>query len=343
LAIPLPPPETVDYADAPAVAISPDGRQLAYVAARAGRRQIYLRAADRLEARPIPGTEGGHMPFFSPDGLWLGFVAESEGKLKKVPLSGGAPTTLCDAGDVRGASWGPDGTIVFARHGASGLDRVSAEGGKPEVLTTLDVRRHESSHRFPEVLPGGQAVVFTVRTAETQPWDDARIEAFSFRTSERSVLITGGTNARYASRRLIYQRAGALWAAPFDPVRLEVAGPSVLVLEGVSSSAVLGSADFGVSRDGSLVYVPGKVQGTDRRVVRVSRAGQAQPLVESRRAWHATAVGEERPRAVLPEWRPDYGGDGHQRCDLQRDETTLPVRSQGCLVLVAELGRDAGG
>jgi Tol biopolymer transport system component/tRNA A-37 threonylcarbamoyl transferase component Bud32 len=299
LAIPLSPPETVDDGSASAVAISPDGRQLAYVAVRAGRSQIYLRTVDRLEARPIPGTRGGHMPFFSPDGLWLGFVVDDEGKLKKVPLSGGAPTTLCDAGDVRGASWSADGTIVFARHGASGLDRVSAAGGKPEVLTTLDVPRHESSIRFPEVLPGGQAVVFTVRTAETQPWDDARIEAVSLRTRERSVLITGGTNPRYAAGHLIYERAGALWAAPFDPERLEVAGPSALVLEGLSSSAVYGSADFSVSRDGSLVYVPGKVRGTDRRVVRVTRAGKAQPLMESRRAFSTLSLSPDGHRLAL--------------------------------------------
>jgi len=299
LAISLPPPETVDDGDASAVVISPDGRQLAYVAARAGRPLIYLRTVDRLEAKPIPGTDGGHMPFFSPDGLWLGFVVDDEGKLKKVPLSGGAPTTLCDAADVRGASWGEDGTIVFARYAESGLDRVSAAGGKPEVLTTLDVPRHESSHRFPEVLPGGQAVVFTVRTAETQLWDDARIEAFSFRTRERSVLISGGSNARYASGRLIYERAGALWAAPFDPVRLEVAGPPVLVLEGVSSSAVYGSADFAVSRDGSLVYVPGRVRGIDRRVVRVSRAGKARPLLDSHRAFSSLSLSPDGRRLAL--------------------------------------------
>ena len=299
LGIPLPPPETVDDGDAPAVAISPDGRQLAYVAARAGRPQIYSRTVDRLEARPIPGTEGGHMPFFSPDGLWLGFVVDDEGKLKKVPLGGGAPTTLCDAADVRGASWGEDGTIVFARDGDSGLDRVSAAGGTPEAFTTLDPRRHESSQRLPEILPGGQAVVFTVKTDETQPWDDGHIEAVSLRTRERSVLIRGGNNARYASGYLIYQRAGALWAVPFDPVRLEVAGPPVLVLEGVSSSAVYGSADFAVSRDGSLVYVPGRVRGTDRRVVRVNRAGKAQPLMESRRQFSTLSLSPDGRRLAL--------------------------------------------
>jgi eukaryotic-like serine/threonine-protein kinase len=297
LAIPLPPPETVD--DWPAVAISPDGRQLAYVASRAGRSQIYLRMVDRLEAKPIPGTEGGHLPFFSPDGLWLGFFVESDNKRKKVLLSGGAPLTLSDGALGRGASWSSDGTIVFAPNLSSGLDRLSAEGGTPEVLTTLDASRHESSHRFPEVLPGGQAVLFTVKTDETQSWDDARIEAFSLRTRERSLLITGGTNARYAGGHLIYERAGALWAAPFDPVRLEVAGPSVLVLEGVSSSATYGSADFAVSRDGSLVYVPGKVRGTDRRLVRVNRAGKAWPLMDSPRAFSSLSLSPDGRRLAL--------------------------------------------
>jgi eukaryotic-like serine/threonine-protein kinase len=299
LAIPLPPPETVAVGYAPAVAISPDGTKLAYVAARAGRSQIYLRPVDREEARPIPGTEGGHVPFFSPDGLWLGFFVDSGGKLKKVPLSGGAPTTLCDAREVRGASWGSDGTIVFTRDAASELERVSAEGGTPEALTTLDASRHESSHRLPEILPGGGAVVFTVKTEETQPWDDARIEAISLRTRERSVLITGGTNARYAGGHLIYERAAALWAAPFDPVRLAVAGPSVLVLEAVSSSAENGSADFGVSRDGSLVWVPGTLWGTDRRLVRVNRGGKARPLTDTRRAFSTLSLSPDGRRLAL--------------------------------------------
>ena len=299
LTIPLPPPETVDDGDAPAVTISPDGRQLAYVAERAGRTRIYVRTVDQLEARPIPGTEGGRVPFFSPDGLWLGFVVDDEGKLKKVPLSGGAPTSLCDAGDVRGAGWGEDGTIVFARDGDSGLDRVSAAGGTAEVLTTLDANRRETSHRLPQILPGGQAVIFTVRTDETTTWDDGRIEAVSIGTRKRSVLITGGNNARYAGGYLIYQRAGALWAAPFDPLRLEVAGPSVRVLEGVSSSAVYGSADFGVSRDGSLVYVPGRVRGIDRRLVRVNRAGQPRPLMDSRRAFSSLNLSPDGRRLVL--------------------------------------------
>ncbi len=176
---------------------------------------------------------------------------------------------------------------------------MSAQGGTPEAFTTLDASRHESSHRLPEILPRGQAVVFTVKTDDALSWDDARIEAVSLRTRQRSVLITGGTNARYAGGHLIYVRAGALWAATFDPVRLEVAGPSVLVLEGVSSSAGYGSADFGVSRDGSLVYVPGKLRGSDRRLVRVNRAGKARPLMDSRRAFSSLSLSPDGRRLAL--------------------------------------------
>jgi Tol biopolymer transport system component/tRNA A-37 threonylcarbamoyl transferase component Bud32 len=300
LAIPLSPPESVGVGAAPAVAISPDGTQLAYVAARGGVWQIYLRTLGRLEARPIPGTEGGESPFFSPDGHWLGFFAETETKLKKVPLSGGAPLTLCDGvPQAHGASWGPDGSVVFTRHSIFGLERVSADSGVPEALTTLDASRGEGSHRLPEILPGGQAVVFTVKTADTSSFDDARIEVVSLKTRERSVLVTGGTNARYAGGHLIYERAGALWAAPFDPARLKVTGPSVLVLEGVSSSPESGSADFGVSRDGSLVYVPGRPRGTDRRVLRVDRTARSRPLMDLRRAFAGISLSPDGRRLAL--------------------------------------------
>ena len=169
LAISLPSPETVEDSYAPAVALSPDGTQLAYVAARPGGSQIYLRTLNRLEARPIPGTEGGNGPFFSPDGRWLGFFVEREHKLKRVPLSGGAPLTLCDAAHARGASWGPDSTIVFARDGISGLHRLSAGGGTPQVLTTLDASRREGSHRLPKYFRAAKASSSRSRPTRRSP------------------------------------------------------------------------------------------------------------------------------------------------------------------------------
>ena len=166
-----------------------------------------------------------------------------------------------EVGLVVGASWGPEDTIVFARDAVSGLDRVSAQGGTPEALTSVDASRRESSHRLPDFLPGGEAVVFTVKTADTASYDDTEIEAVHLRTRQRSVLIKGGSSGRYAGGQLVYARAGSLWAAPLDVARLEVTGPSVAVLPGVWGPGSFGNADFGLSRVGSLVYVPGSLSG----------------------------------------------------------------------------------
>jgi eukaryotic-like serine/threonine-protein kinase len=152
IAISLPPGQLVaGLTGGPSVAISPDGTRLAYVASRqTSGQQIYLRPLDGLEARPIPGTEGGSAPFFSPDSLWLGFLAD--GKLRKVSVTGGAVANLGDAADARGASWGSQGRIIFAPTRASLLMQVSDAAGGPQPLTRF--KEGENSHRWPEFLPG---------------------------------------------------------------------------------------------------------------------------------------------------------------------------------------------
>src|SRR6516225_8806566 len=140
----------------PAVALSPDGTHLVYVARQGATQQLYLRAMDSLEARPIPDTEGGASPFFSPDGQWVGFFAG--GKLKKVPVSGGGALTLADAVQPLGASWGRRGVIAFVPASVSALQQVSDTGGTAQPLTRLG--KGEVSQRWPEFLPGGKAVLF---------------------------------------------------------------------------------------------------------------------------------------------------------------------------------------
>ena len=149
----------------PAAILSPDGTLLAFTARKAAgqRPQLYVRRLEQLQASPLAGTEGARNPFFSPDSQWLGFFAE--GKLKKVAVTGGAAVTLCDAPDDRGGTWSEDGTIVFTPGEAGGLSRVSSAGGTPEVLTTPDQAAGETSHRWPQALPGGKAVLFTVGAA----------------------------------------------------------------------------------------------------------------------------------------------------------------------------------
>ena len=149
--------------DDPSVVLSPDGTHLVYAAVRAGTSQLYLRALDQMEGRPIPGSQRGHDPFFSPDGQWLGFFADST--LKKVPITGGPPVVLCGASFGRGGSWGENGIIIFAPEARAGLYLIPAAGGTPRVLTTPDYRKGETGHRWPHLLPGGNEVLFSILMA----------------------------------------------------------------------------------------------------------------------------------------------------------------------------------
>ncbi|MGH9785295.1 MAG: protein kinase domain-containing protein, partial [Terriglobia bacterium] len=234
-AVTLPPDDRIQVILWPSVAISPDGSHVVYRGAGAGG-QLYLRSLDSPEVKLIPGTQGGVGPFFSPDGQWVGFAAD--GKLKKIAINGGPALTLCDAPGFRGATWGPDDTIVFAGIGAEGspgLFRVPAAGGMPTVLTSPDSAKGETAHRWPEFLPGGKTLLFTI--ARGNNWDNAQIAALNLESGERRVLVQGGTYPRYApTGHLVYYRADTVMAVPFDPDRLEVTGAPAPVLEGVMSS-----------------------------------------------------------------------------------------------------------
>lgn len=278
----IPPPAVgaLRWNNDPTLAFSPDGARLAYLVFQEdGSRQIHVRDMAAMETRPVPGTEGGDTPFFSPDGQWLGFFAD--GRLKKVPLSGGAAVTLTpEAPNLRGASWGPNDTIVFNLTDADALFEVSAAGGAPRQLTQRN--EGETSHRWPQFIldskPDGKAVLFTVAVGSnpaSNP-DDSLIAALRLDTGERKILIRGGTFGRYAPTgpsggmgHLVYHRAGAIMAVPFDPARLEVLGTPAPVLEGVLGSppdTLTGVAQFSFSNQGSLAYIPpeqltgGKIQ-----------------------------------------------------------------------------------
>ncbi len=160
-----------------AVALSPDGTDLAYVAIQGGTQQLYLRAMDSLAATPIPGTDGAVNPFFSPDGQWLGFFADN--RLKKVPVSGGTAQTLGDAAFPRGASWSGQGMIAFAPASVSALQLLSEAGGVPQPLTRLE--KGEVTHRWPEFLPAGKAVLFDAATSSFS-WTNAQLVVQSVET-----------------------------------------------------------------------------------------------------------------------------------------------------------------
>ncbi|MGB2889994.1 MAG: protein kinase [Candidatus Acidiferrales bacterium] len=283
----------------PSVAISPDGTELVYRARHEGKIQLYLRRTDRFEASPLPGTQGAQGSFFSPDGQWLGF--RSEGKLKKISLQGGAPVVLCDASNLRGASWGPDDTIIFSPTFLGGLMRVSASGGTPQALTTPDTGKGERSHRWPEILPGGKAIVFNI----AQPKDigylfGSKIVVERLDTHERKILPLEGSDPRYSpSGHLIFAREAGLFAVPFELNRLEVSGPPVLVLDGVRTFSNTGMADFAISRTGSLVYLPGSVYAAEGLLAWVDRKNQTQTLAAPVRGYSFPHVSPDGQRVAV--------------------------------------------
>ena len=271
----------------PHIALAPDGSRLAYVGNHDGNTMLFVRPLDSFEATPIRGTEGAESPFFSPDGQEVGFFAE--GKVKKVSLSGGAPTVIATAAAVRGGSWGPDNTIVFATSITGGLFRVSADGGKVRPLTTPDHKNKEFSHRWPEILPGGKAAIFTIWTGGN--FDSARIGLVSLATGEKRVLLEGGYYARYTnSGYVVYSRAGELLAVPFDLDRLEVKGPPVSIFKGVRMNLSFGVAEFSSSNDGTLAYVPGGSEIDYRTLAWVDHKGVRQPLPAPPRGYRAPRI-----------------------------------------------------
>ena len=242
----------------PAVALSPDGSHLAYVASQGGTQQLYLRAMDSLDARPVPGTEGAVEPFFSPDGQELGFFVGRQAEEGLV--SGGGPITLGDRGRpcVRGELGQPrhDRLHAGVTHRAV-TDWSSASVGRGRRPAAADSSRERGGWpRWPEFLPGGKAVLFAAGAGH-----DFQVVVQSVGTGERRNLIPGGAQPRYAlSGHLVYAQGGNLMAVPFDPQRLTVTWPPVLVAEGVRQDEDTGAAQYSLSATGSLVYVPGRVE-----------------------------------------------------------------------------------
>jgi eukaryotic-like serine/threonine-protein kinase len=207
----------------------------------------------------------------------VGFFAER--KLKKVSIQGGAPLTLCDAvGDERGATWAPDGTIIFAPSPTSPLLRVPASGGTSQPITTLDRKNGEYSHRWPEALPGGRAIVF-VQQGASATMRDLAIAVLSLDTGKSRILLEQGTQPHYvATGHLVYGQAGALLAVPFDLKRLQITGSPVPILESVDTDDSSGGVNITFSAQGSLLYVLGGGMFTSSHLVWVDRKGVQQPI-----------------------------------------------------------------
>jgi serine/threonine-protein kinase len=261
------------------LAISPAGDILAYVGEREGNQQIFLRRMDHQEATPMDGTENARGPFFSPDGRWIGFFAD--GKLKKMSVTGGAATEICEAVDGKCGSWGADDTIVFVPRWASGLQSVPATGGKPKNVTTLDAAKGEVSHIFPQILPAGKAILYTVSPGDVTSMDDAQIAVQRLEQPEHRILTLKGTCAHYvATGHLVYARKGKLLAVPFDLTSLQVGREAPdTILDDVLTDHTGGFGHFAVSTTGTLAYVSGGVVKGDQFLALVDRNGVPRPLL----------------------------------------------------------------
>jgi serine/threonine-protein kinase len=244
----------------PAAILSPDGTRLVFVSQGAdGTRRLFTRRLDQPKAVRMPGSEGAYAPFFSPDGEWVGFFAH--GKLKKTRVEGGDPISLCDAPASRGGSWSEDGSIIAALDQQTGLSQIPPQGGEAVAVTKLNLELGETTHRWPQVLPGGKAVLFLTSIAYGQ-YEDAGIAVVSLKDRRTKTLIEhAGMYPRYLpSGHLVYVTKGTLFAVPFDLDRLEVRGAPTLLWE-VANNPNLGFGQLDFSRNGTLVYRTGGTEG----------------------------------------------------------------------------------
>ena len=269
------------------LAVSPDGKQFVYCTTKG----LYLRSMNELSAKFIPGTEGNNViPFFSPDGKWIGYHSQADGKLKKIPISGGAPVALCSVDSPASASWNTDNTIVYSQYTGAAIMRISANGGTPETL----VKTKSESMVDAQILPDDKTVLFA--SLGNAP----KIIVQSIKSGERKELFPG-TGARYLpTGHIIYAGENSLFAVPFDLDRLEVTGGPVPIVEGVFRTK--GPALYEVSDSGTLAYIPGTTTNafrTGRTLVWVDKKGREESLPAPPNAYNQLRISPDGTRIAL--------------------------------------------
>jgi serine/threonine-protein kinase len=252
----------------PEMAVSPDGKWLVYVSGFSRTSQLILREFEQFKGRELPETNGASAPFFSPYGQLIGFHAG--GKLKRLFLDSGRPEDLCDAGILLGGSWSPDGVIYFSPVITDGLWEIPADGGTPKRVTEPNEQEGELGHWWPEVLPGGEAVLFTIFKTSL---NDTQVAVLLRETGEYQILVPGASNARYVptTGHLLYAQSGTLMAAPFDLKKLKVGEPKRPMIEDLNQIINSGYAPFCFSTEGLLYYVRGGEWLARRDIVWVDR------------------------------------------------------------------------
>jgi len=290
------------------VAVTPDGSGIVYAGNNG--RELFLRPLDALQPLSL-FTGSPRAPFVSPDGQWIGFI-DGTTVLKKIAITGGPSSTVVTLdGGSRGATWTPDGAIVFATSAPStGLQQVAAAGGTTTVLTRPDRARGEADHVWPELLPGGRTVLFTIWPADGGD-EAAQIAAFDRQTGKQTVVVRGGSHAHYVgSGHLVYAAANTLRAVAFDADTLSTRGPAVPVVPEVVTTAMApaGGAEVAIAANGTLAYFHGKGAGAgERALVWVDREGREEPITAPSRAYLAPRINPSDGRVVV--WVADKEND----------------------------------
>jgi serine/threonine-protein kinase len=294
------------------IAISPDGRRLAYVARVDNEQKIYVRHLDQITPVALAGTEGAYNPFFSPDGEWIGYQTmkreDGTAKLMKVSVSGGTPQRIADAYPPAGAVWLEDDTIVYTAQdddlpdvGSSYLSRlyrVRATGGNPERLTNVEgFSTDEYSHYEPDAVIGSNSVLFAVTRFEGRA-----VALVNLETKEHEVIIENARHPQYVtSGHILFSRDGKLWAVPFDVDTLSISGAETPVQTDGQAELDGGIVDYAVSRDGSLFYVPVEKEPEElRTLVWVDHNGQEESIKLGNRQFHSPKVSPDGTRVVFP-------------------------------------------
>jgi len=303
------------------VAISPDGTRLAYASGNPPK--LFTRKLDQQKAIELPGTEGGTIPFFSPDGHWVGFV--TRGKLNKVSVEGGAVVPLADVSNFAGASWDEDSSIIVIDF-TKGLLRIPPDGGPPESLAGL--ANGETTLAFPHILPGGKAILFAASTTAINA-DKGIIEVLTLADRRRKILARGGGTPKYLATSggfgyLVYVTFGTLFAVPFDLNKLETRGTAVPILDDVAHDGPGGAGQFAISGapsgHGTLVYRrAGGTASTMTTLQWVYPTGRKEPLLAKPGVYSDPTLSPDGKRVALEV------GEGSQDIwvyDPQRDAMT---------------------
>ncbi len=339
-AIELPDAAAIDKQNA-SLALSPDGRTLAFVAeSRDGKTQIYLRTLDSLAAPVLAGTEDASYPFWSPDGRSLGFFAG--GKLKRIEVAGNAVQTICDAPQGRGATWGPDGTIVFTPNVFGAMQRVPASGGSP-VAAESAIPPGDASHRNPHFLPDGKSVLYYASVSVASDASlaaKARSEkmgvyALDLATKKARLVLSVPSEAYFVPPGyLAFVREKNVMVQRFDPKSLRLSGEAVPVAEKVEYNGFRGTAEFTFSGPDFLVYqqetavAPSQLSWFDMDGKKLSTVGEPAAI-----SGLAVSPDGKRAAAVIdgPEgfqiWMVDLTAGGRFRFTFGTDVAASPVWS----------------